>query len=287
MLNILVDDIIKNAIKEDITNVDLSTEAIFEKNTQATVDLIAKEEGIIAGLDVYKRVFEIIADSYKVDISFEDFKKDGDKLKNKDTIMKVKSSVEVLLSSERVALNLLQRMSGIASYANKMVKALDDSNIKIVDTRKTTPGLRILEKYAVRVGGAFNHRYNLSDTIMLKDNHIKAAGSVKNAIKKARNYAPFTTKIEVETENLDMVGDAIKAGADIIMLDNMDMETTQKAIEIIGKKATIEASGNITLSNIKRYKGVEVDVISSGAITHSAGILDLSMKNLRKVRWFV
>lgn len=280
MLNILVDDIIKNAIKEDITNVDLSTEAIFGESRLASVDLIAKEDGIIAGLDVYKRVFEIIADSYKVDLTFEDFKKDGDEVKNKDIIMRVKSSVEVLLSSERVALNLLQRMSGIASYANKMVRALDDENIKIVDTRKTTPGLRILEKYAVRVGGAFNHRYNLSDAIMLKDNHIKAAGSVKDAIKKAKEYAPFTTKIEVETEDLVMVKEAVEAGADIIMLDNMDMETTQKAIEIIGKQAIIEASGNISLDNIKRYKGVEVDVISSGAITHSAGIMDLSMKNL-------
>jgi len=281
MLNLLADEIIIRAIKEDITNADLSTEAIYIDDRDAEIELIAKEDGVIAGLHVYKRVFEIIAESYRTSVSFEEHKKDGDEVKNKDVIMKIKSSVKVLLSSERVALNLLQRMSGIATYANKMVKALDDDNIKIVDTRKTTPGLRILEKYAVRVGGAHNHRYNLSDCIMLKDNHVAASGGVKEAIKTARDYAPFTTKIEVETENLEMVREAVDAGADIIMLDNMDMEMTEKAIEIIDKKATIEVSGNITLENINRYKGVKIDVISSGAITHSAGILDLSMKNLK------
>lgn len=281
MLNLLADEIIVNAIKEDITNADLSTEAIYIDDRDAEVELIAKEEGIIAGLDVYKRVFEIIADSYKSHVTFDEFAKDGDEVKNKDVLMKIKSTVKVLLSSERVALNLLQRMSGVATYANKMVKALDDERIKIVDTRKTTPGLRILEKYAVRVGGATNHRYNLSDCIMLKDNHVAASGGIKEAIERARAYAPFTVKIEVETENLEMVREAVEAGADIIMLDNMDIDMTKEAIEIIDGRATIEASGNITLENINRYKGVAVDVISSGAITHSAGILDLSMKNLK------
>lgn len=281
MLNLLADEIIINAIKEDITNADLSTEAIYVDDRDAEVELIAKEDGIIAGLDVYKRVFEIIADSYKSHVTFEEFAKDGDEVKNKDVLMKIKSTVKVLLSSERVALNLLQRMSGVATYANKLVKALDDENIKIVDTRKTTPGLRILEKYAVRVGGANNHRYNLSDCIMLKDNHVAASGGVKEAIERARAYAPFTVKIEVETENLEMVRAAVEAGADIIMLDNMDIEMTKEAIKIIDGRATIEASGNITLENIKRYRGIAVDVISSGAITHSAGILDLSMKNLK------
>ncbi|MBU5668699.1 carboxylating nicotinate-nucleotide diphosphorylase [Peptoniphilus sp. MSJ-1] len=281
MLNLFADEIIINAIKEDITNADLSTESIYIDDRDAEVELIAKEDGIIAGLDVYKRVFEIIADSYKSHVTFQEFAKDGDEVKNKDVLMKIKSTVKVLLSSERVALNLLQRMSGVATYANKLVKALDDENIKIVDTRKTTPGLRILEKYAVRVGGANNHRYNLSDCIMLKDNHVAASGGVKEAIERARAYAPFTVKIEVETENLEMVRAAVEAGADIIMLDNMDIEMTKEAIEIIDGRATIEASGNITLENIKRYRDIAVDVISSGAITHSAGILDLSMKNLK------
>lgn len=280
MENIRVDEIIKNAIKEDITNVDLSTEAIF-KDKNASVDLISKDEGVIAGLDEFKRVFEIMAQYNKSKVDFKEYFKDGDEIKNKDLIMTISSSAKVLLSSERVSLNILQRMSGIATKTKKMVDALSDNNIKIVDTRKTTPGLRILEKKAVRLGGGFNHRFNLSDAIMLKDNHIKAAGGVKEAIKMAKEYAPFTTKIEVEVEDLLMLKDALKAGADIIMLDNMDIETTQKAIELISKKAIIEVSGNISEDNISRYRGMDIDVISSGALTHSAGIIDLSMKNLR------
>lgn len=280
MENIRVDEIIKNAIKEDITNVDLSTEAIF-KDKNASVDLISKDEGVIAGLDEFKRVFEIMAQYNKSKVNFKEYFNNGDEIKNKDLIMTIFSSAKVLLSSERVSLNILQRMSGIATKTKKMVDALSDNNIKIVDTRKTTPGLRILEKKAVRLGRGFNHRFNLSDAIMLKDNHIKAAEGVKEAIKMAKEYAPFTTKIEVEVEDLSMLKDALKAGADIIMLDNMDIETTQKAIELISKKAVIEVSGNISEDNISRYRGMDIDVISSGALTHSAGIIDLSMKNLR------
>lgn len=280
MENIRVDEIIKNAIKEDITNVDLSTEAIF-KDKNASVDLISKDEGVIAGLDEFKRVFEIMAQYNKSKVNFKEYFNNGDEIKNKDLIMTIFSSAKVLLSSERVSLNILQRMSGIATKTKKMVDALSDNNIKIVDTRKTTPGLRILEKKAVRLGRGFNHRFNLSDAIMLKDNHIKAAEGVKEAIKMAKEYAPFTTKIEVEVEDLLMLKDALKAGADIIMLDNMDIETTQKAIELISKKAIIEVSGNISEDNISRYRGMDIDVISSGALTHSAGIIDLSMKNLR------
>lgn len=280
MENIRVDEIIKNAIKEDITNVDLSTEAIF-KDKNASVDLISKDEGVIAGLDEFKRVFEIMAQYNKSKVNFKEYFNNGDEIKNKDLIMTIFSSAKVLLSSERVSLNILQRMSGIATKTKKMVDALSDNNIKIVDTRKTTPGLRILEKKAVRLGRGFNHRFNLSDAIMLKDNHIKAAEGVKEAIKMAKEYAPFTTKIEVEVEDLSMLKDALKAGADIIMLDNMDIETTQKAIELISKKAIIEVSGNISEDNISRYRGMDIDVISSGALTHSAGIIDLSMKNLR------
>lgn len=280
MLNLHIDDIITRALKEDISYEDLATEAIFMDERMARVELIAKEDGIIAGLDVFKRTFEILAESYRADLEFESYFKDGDKVKNKDVLMLIKSSTQVILSGERTALNLLQRMSGISTYAGKMVEALGDDRIRIVDTRKTTPGLRILEKYAVRMGGAHNHRFNLSDCAMLKDNHIGAAGGVKEAIEMAKASLPFTSKIEVETEDLDMVKDAIDAGADIIMLDNMDMDMTQKAIDLIDGRAIIEVSGNISLDNIKRYRGMDIDVISSGAITHSAGILDLSMKNL-------
>lgn len=280
MLNLHIDEIITRALKEDISYDDLATQAIFKDKRVARIDLIAKEEGIIAGLDVFKRTFEILAESYKTDLDFEVYFEDGDRVKNKDLLMVVRSSAQVILSAERTALNILQRMSGIATYANKMVEALGDDRIRVVDTRKTSPGLRILEKYAVRIGGAHNHRFNLSDCAMLKDNHIGAAGGVKEAIEMAKASVPFTSKIEVETEDLDMVKEAIDAGAVIIMLDNMDMDMTQKAIDLIDGRAIIEVSGNISLYNIKRYRGMDIDVISSGAITHSAGILDLSMKNL-------
>ena len=274
-----MDDSIKMALKEDITSEDISTNAIYKKDRLAEISLYSKEDGILAGLDVFKRVFELLDNS----VEFTEYKKDGDKVLNKDLILKIRANVKTILSAERTALNYLQRMSGIATYTRKMVEALDDKNILLLDTRKTTPNLRIFEKYAVRVGGGYNHRYNLSDAIMLKDNHINAAGSITEAIKLAKGYSPFIKKIEIEVEDLKGVEEAVKAGADIIMLDNMDIETTKKAIKIINKKAIIECSGNIDITNINRFKGLEIDYVSSGAITHSAKILDLSLKNLRYI----
>lgn len=274
-----MDDSIKMALKEDITSEDISTNAIYKKDRLAEISLYSKEDGILAGLDVFKRVFELLDNS----VEFTEYKKDGDKVLNKDLILKIRADVKIILSAERTALNYLQRMSGIATYTRKMVEALDDKNILLLDTRKTTPNMRIFEKYAVRVGGGYNHRYNLSDAIMLKDNHINAAGSITKAIKLAKGYSPFIKKIEIEVEDLKGVEEAVKAGADIVMLDNMDIETTKKAIKIINKKAIIECSGNIDITNINRFKGLEIDYVSSGAITHSAKILDLSLKNLRYV----
>lgn len=274
-----MDESIRLALKEDITYEDISTNAIYRNKKLAEISLFSKEEGILAGIDVFKRVFEILDSS----VEFIEYKKDGDKILNKDLILKIKTDIKVILSAERVALNYLQRMSGIATYTRKMLEALDDKNILLLDTRKTTPNMRIFEKYAVRIGGGYNHRYNLSDGIMLKDNHIDAAGSISEAIKLAQEYSPFIKKIEIEVEDLRGVEEAVKAGADIIMLDNMDIETIKKAIKIIDKKAIIECSGNIDITNINRFKGLEIDYISSGAITHSAKILDLSLKNLRYV----
>ena len=274
-----MDESIRLALKEDITSEDISTNVIYKNDRLAEISLYSKEDGILAGLNVFKRVFELLDNS----VEFTEYKKDGDKLLNKDLILKIKADVKTILSAERTALNYLQRMSGIATYTRKMLEALDDENIKLLDTRKTTPNMRIFEKYSVRVGGGYNHRYNLSDAIMLKDNHIDAAGSITEAIKLAREYSPFIKKIEIEVEDLKGVEEAVKAGADIIMLDNMDIETTKEAIKIINKKAIIECSGNVDITNINRFKGLEIDYISSGAITHSAKILDLSLKNLRYV----
>ncbi len=274
-----MDESIRLALKEDITSEDISTNAVYKNDRLAEISLYSKEEGILAGIDVFKRVFELLDDN----VEFIEYKEDGDKLLNKDLILKIKADVKTILSAERTALNYLQRMSGIATYTRKMLEALDDKNIKLLDTRKTTPNMRIFEKYSVRVGGGYNHRYNLSDAIMLKDNHIDAAGSITEAIKLARDYSPFIKKIEIEVEDLKGVEEAVKAGADIIMLDNMDIETIKKAIKIINKQAIIECSGNVDITNINRFKGLEIDYISSGAITHSAKILDLSLKNLRYV----
>ena len=274
-----MDESIRLALKEDITSEDISTNAVYKNDRLAEISLFSKEEGILAGIDVFKRVFELLDSS----VEFTEYKKDGDNLLNKDLILKIRANVKTILSAERTALNYLQRMSGIATYTRKMLEALDDKNIKLLDTRKTTPNMRIFEKYSVRVGGGYNHRYNLSDAIMLKDNHIDAAGSITEAIKLARDYSPFIKKIEIEVEDLKGVEEAVKAGADIIMLDNMDIETIKKAIKIINKQAIIECSGNVDITNINRFKGLEIDYISSGAITHSAKILDLSLKNLRYV----
>ena len=273
---ILIDKYILAALQEDMTSGDITTDAIL-KDERAEVDLRAKNKGILAGLDVFKRVFEILDE----DVSFEFYFSDGDEVNNKDLIGKISGRAKAILEGERTALNFLQRMSGIATYTKKMLDALDSDHVKILDTRKTTPNMRIFEKYAVTLGGAYNHRYNLSDGIMLKDNHIDAAGGIREAVEKVRSLNPFVKKIEVEVENFDQVREALEAKADIIMLDNMDIEEIKEACKIINKRAIIECSGNISLENINSYRDLDIDYISSGAITYSAGVLDLSMKNLK------
>lgn len=273
-----IDPVIKNALNEDITNEDVSSQAVFEGHQVATVELLSKDEGIIAGLPVFQRVFEVL--SPKSQLNFKWFKKEGDKIQSGDLIGLLTGPVGVLLTGERTALNFLQSLSGIATTTYALAAPLAEHGIKVLDTRKTTPGLRYLEKYAVRVGGGYNHRYNLSDMIMLKDNHIAAAGGIGEAIRKARRIDPFIRKIEVECESLEMVEEAVKYGADIIMLDNFSLEDIEQALSIIDGKAIVECSGNINAENIHHYAGLAVDYVSSGAITHSAGIVDLSMKNL-------
>lgn len=274
-----VDPFILSALKEDITSEDVSTNAVMPKATLGEVDLICKEDGIICGLQVFGRVFELLDD--KTEITF--FVEDGDAVQKGQQMAKVRGDIRILLSGERTALNYLQRMSGIATYTNAIAKLLEGTGIQLLDTRKTSPNNRIFEKYAVRVGGGHNHRYNLTDGVLLKDNHIGAAGGVKEAIQMAKAYAPFVRKIEVEVENLDMVKEAVEAGADIIMLDNMSTEVMQEAIRIIDGKAEIEISGNVTKENIERIKGLGVDYVSSGALTHSSPIMDISLKNLHPV----
>ena len=273
------DELIKLALREDITSEDITTNSVMREYKRGEVELICKQDGIIAGLDVFKRVFELLDE--KTEIEF--FAKDGDAVKNGELIGRVTGDIRILLSGERVALNYLQRMSGIATYTNSIAKLLEGSKTKLLDTRKTTPNMRIFEKYAVKIGGGYNHRYNLSDGILLKDNHIGAAGGVKEAIAMAKEYAPFVRKIEIETENLDMVKEAVEAGADIIMLDNMTSEEMKQAVELIDGRAETECSGNVTRENIEKVIGIGVDYISSGALTHSAPILDLSLKNLHAI----
>ncbi len=267
------------ALEEDITSEDVSTNAVMPEYKKGKVDLICKEDGIIAGLDIYGRVFELLDEDTEIDYKV----KDGDKVKNGELLATVTGDIRVLLSGERVALNYLQRMSGIATYTNQVASLLEGSKTTLLDTRKTTPNARIFEKYAVRIGGGCNHRYNLSDGVMLKDNHIGAAGSITKAVKMAKEYAPFVRKIEVETETLEQVKEAALAGADIIMLDNMDIDTMKKAIEIIDGRAETECSGNVTKENIDKLKDIGVDYISSGALTHSAPIMDISMKNMQPI----
>ena len=271
-----IDNLILMALREDISSEDITTNSVMREPKQGTVKLICKQDGIIAGLDVFQRTFELLDEKTVVKKYF----KDGDQVKKGDHLADVEGDIRVLLSGERVALNYLQRMSGIATYTRNVVKLLEGSKIKLLDTRKTTPNMRIFEKYSVKIGGGHNHRYNLSDGILLKDNHIDAAGSVKKAIEMAKDYAPFVRKIEVEVENLDMVKEAVEAGADIIMLDNMTPEMMKEAVKIIDGKAKTECSGNITKENIKKVIDTGVDYISSGALTHSAPILDVSLKNL-------
>mgnify|MGYP004483361779 CR=1 FL=1 len=270
------DQLIRMALQEDITSEDVSTNAVMPTATKGTVDLIAKEDGVVAGLDIYARVFTILDEKTEIDFHC----KDGDEVKKGELMATVTGDIRVLLSGERVALNYLQRMSGIATYTRQVAKLLEGSNVTLLDTRKTTPNCRVFEKYAVRVGGGCNHRYNLSDGVLLKDNHIGAAGSVTKAVQMAKAYAPFVRKIEIEVETLEQVQEAVEAGADIIMLDNMTPEVMKQAVELINGRAQTECSGNITKENIQKIREIGVDFVSSGALTHSAPILDISMKNL-------
>ncbi len=278
-LKLQVDPLILMALREDITSEDVSTNSVMPNYTLGEVDLICKEDGILCGVQVFSRVFFLLDENTE----FEFFAKDGDAIKKGQLIAKVRGDIRVLLSGERTALNYLQRMSGIATYTNNVAKLLEGTDITLLDTRKTTPNNRIFEKYSVKIGGGKNHRYNLSDGVMLKDNHIGAAGGIKKAVEAARNYAPFVRKIEVEVENLDMVKEAVDAGADIIMLDNMTHEQIGEAAKYINKRAKIEVSGNVTKDNIAKLSDLGVDYISSGALTHSSPILDLSLKNLHSI----
>ena len=273
------DKLIMQALEEDITSEDVTTNAVMRHPQQGEVQLLCKQDGVIAGLDVFKRVFELLDETTQVVF----YVKDGDAVKKGDLLAVVKGDIRVLLSGERTALNYLQRMSGIATYTRSIADLLKGSKTKLLDTRKTTPNNRIFEKYAVKVGGGYNHRYNLSDGVLLKDNHIGAAGGVKEAVTMAKEYASFVRKIEVEVENLDMVREAVEAGADIIMLDNMTPEMMKEAVRIIYGRAETECSGNVTLENVARLTDIGVDYISSGALTHSAPILDVSLKNLHAV----
>ena len=273
------DELILSALREDITSEDITTNSVMREYQLGEVELICKQDGVIAGLDVFKRPFELL-DS-KTEVTFT--KKDGDTVKNGDKIGVVRGDIRVLLSGERTALNYLQRMSGIATYTRSIADLLKGSKTKLLDTRKTTPNMRVFEKYAVKVGGGYNHRYNLSDGILLKDNHIGAAGGVKEAVQMAKEYAPFVRKIEIEVENLDMLKEALDAGADIIMLDNMSVEDMKEAVKLVSGKAETECSGNVTKENVERLVDIGVDYISSGALTHSSPILDLSLKNLHAI----
>jgi nicotinate-nucleotide pyrophosphorylase (carboxylating) len=279
-MELQADHLILAALEEDISSEDVTTNAVMKEAVTGEVELICKEDGIVAGLDVFKRVFELLDDTVQVEF----YCKDSESVKTGELMGKVTGDIRVLLSGERVALNYLQRMSGIATYTHTVAELLRGTRIKLLDTRKTTPNMRIFEKYAVRAGGGYNHRYNLSDGVLLKDNHIGAAGSVTKAVQLAKEYAPFVRKIEVEAENLDMVKEAVDAGADIIMLDNMTTEEMQEAIRMIDGRAKTECSGNVTKENIGSITALGVDYVSSGALTHSAPILDISLKNLHAVQ---
>lgn len=274
---LIMDRLIKQALEEDIGNEDVTTNAVMPEYKKGRVKLICKQDGVICGLNVFERVFKLLDEHTAIEI----FVKDGDEVKKGQRIAMVSGDIRVLLSGERVALNFLQRMSGVATYTRSVVKLLKGGKTKLLDTRKTTPNMRVFEKYAVRCGGGNNHRYNLSDGVLLKDNHIGAAGGIKKTVEMAREYAPFVRKIEVEVESLAMCKEALEAGADIIMLDNMSVADMKKAVEMIGGRALTECSGNVTLENIAAIKDTGVDYVSSGALTHSAPILDLSLKELR------
>lgn len=278
-MKLQADPLILQALQEDITGEDVTTNAILPEDCQGEAELLCKQDGIIAGLDVFARAFTLLDNK----VWFEFFTKDGDEVHKGQKLAKVVGSMQAILSAERVGLNYLQRMSGIATYTHQVVSLLEGTGITLVDTRKTTPNMRVFEKYAVTVGGGKNHRYNLSDGVLLKDNHISAAGGVAKAVALAKAYAPFVRKIEVETETLDMVREAVEAGADIIMLDNMSHDMMREAIALIDGRAETECSGNVTKENIAALADIGVDYISSGALTHSAPILDLSLKHLHRI----
>ena len=278
-MKVNADQLIMSALQEDITSEDITTNSVMPHYQLGEVELICKEDGIIAGLDVFKRVFTILDETTEVTFHC----KDGDTVKKGEKLGLIRGDIRVLLSGERTALNFLQRMSGIATYTSKIAQLLKGTKTKLLDTRKTTPNMRVFEKYAVKVGGGYNHRYNLSDGILLKDNHIGAAGCVKEAVQMAKEYAPFVRKIEIEVENLDMLREALEAGADIIMLDNMSVEDMREAVKLCAGKAETECSGNVTKENVAKLVDIGVDYISSGALTHSSPILDLSLKNLHAV----
>ena len=282
-MKINADELILTALKEDITSEDISTNSVMRHYQLGEVELICKEDGVIAGLEVFKRVFELLDADTKVEFSV----KDGDKVKNGQKLGVIRGDIRVLLSGERTALNYLQRMSGLATYTRTIADMLEGTNTKLLDTRKTTPGMRIFEKYAVKVGGGYNHRFNLSDGILLKDNHIGAAGGVKEAVAMAKEYAPFVRKIEIEVENLEMLKEALEAGADIIMLDNMSIEDMTKAVELCAGKAETECSGNVTKENVAKLTDIGVNYISSGALTHSSPILRDSSRRTRCRRIFL
>lgn len=278
-LRLNADPLILSALREDITSEDVSTNSVMPVPRKGEVNLICKQEGVICGLQIFERVFTLLDENTEVELKAAD----GDRVKKGQLLAVVRGDIKVLLCGERTALNYLQRMSGIATYTSEVVKLLEGTGIKLLDTRKTTPNNRLFEKYAVKVGGGNNHRYNLTDGVLLKDNHIGAAGGVKEAINLAKEYAPFVRKIEVEVETLDMVKDAVEAGADIIMLDNMDHDTMAEAMRIIDGKAEVEVSGNMTKENLAKLSGLSVNYVSSGALTHSAPIMDISLKNLHPV----
>ncbi|MBU3198300.1 carboxylating nicotinate-nucleotide diphosphorylase [Clostridium estertheticum] len=272
---LIIDKLIIDAITEDVPQNDITTEFIISDECNCSVDLIVKENGVIAGLCVFERVFKILGE-----VNIEFFKKDGDLVYSGEYIAKLRGKTKNILTGERTALNYLQRMSGIATLTKTYVDKLVGTGVKVLDTRKTTPGMRIFEKYAVKVGGGYNHRYNLSDGVLIKENHISAAGGIRKAVNIIRENVSFVKRIEVEIESLNQISEVLEVKADIIMLDNMDNETMKKAVEIINNKALVEASGNITLDNILEVANCGVDYISVGALTHSCRVLDLSMKNL-------
>ena len=280
MTDLKADRLIRQALEEDITGEDVSTNAVMREAVEGEVELISKADGVICGMKVYERTFKILDENTQVISNV----RDGDRVKKGQLLAVVRGDIRTLLSGERTALNFLQRMSGIATYTAETVALLKGTKTRLLDTRKTTPNMRIFEKYAVKVGGGCNHRFNLSDGVLLKDNHIGAAGSVKEAVALAKEYSPFVRKIEVEVENLEMCREAVEAGADIIMLDNMSVEDMKTAVKMIDGRAQTECSGDVTRDNIKNIIATGVDFVSSGALTHSAPILDLSMKNLKRIK---